>query len=406
MNKKDLKRFYFLTTIILIISIALNIIVNYKAYKKIEKNNNNILSTIIYNIKKEYPELNDEQIIHLLNTEKIKEYEGLEDYGILLKEQNISNSSKQVLNKCLLSSVGIIIIYFLIITIIMIIYNNKNINDIKKLTDYLKEINNNNYKLDIKSNEEGELSILQNEIYKTSIVLNEQAKNNKKDKEKLKDSLSDISHQLRTPLTSINLMIDNIVEGNLNKEEQRKQLTNINRKIKGTNFLIESLLKLSKFDANTIEFKNANYKINKILKSVENNLNDLLDLNEVELCVSGDNKTTLYCDYHWQIEALTNIVKNCIEHSEPQSKIEISYEESELLVKIIIKDHGKGMNAQDKKHIFDRFYKGENSNPNSIGIGMSLSKTIIEHNNGTITVDSKVGEGTKFTIKYLKNKQN
>ena len=406
MNKKNLKRFYFITTIIFLLTITLNIIVTNNSYKRIEKNNNNIISTIIYNVKKEYPELNDEQIIHLLNTEEIEEYEELKQYGILLKEQNISASNKKILNKFFLTTIIITTSYSLMIIILMIIHNRNNVDDIKKLTNYLKEINRNNYKLDLKSNEEGELSILQNEIYKTSIRLNEQALNSKKDKEKLKDSLSDISHQLRTPLTSINLMIDNVLEGNLTEEEQRKQLLNINRKIKGTNFLIESLLKLSKFDVNTIEFKNANYKINKILKSVENNLNDLLDLNEVELCITGDNKTTLYCDYQWQIEALTNIVKNCIEHSEPQNKIEISYEESELLVKIIIKDHGKGMSPKDKKHIFDRFYKGENSNPNSIGIGMSLAKAIIEHNNGTIIVDSKLGIGTKFTIKYLKNKQN
>ena len=406
MNKKNLKRFYFITTIIFLLTITLNIIVTNNSYKRIEKNNNNIISTIIYNVKKEYPELNDEQIIHLLNTEEIEEYEELKQYGILLKEQNISASNKKILNKFFLTTIVITTSYSLMIIILMIIHNRNNVDDIKKLTNYLKEINRNNYKLDLKSNEEGELSILQNEIYKTSIRLNEQALNSKKDKEKLKDSLSDISHQLRTPLTSINLMIDNVLEGNLTEEEQRKQLLNINRKIKGTNFLIESLLKLSKFDANTIEFKSANYKINKILKSVENNLNDLLDLNEVELYISGDNKTTLYCDYHWQIEALTNIVKNCIEHSEPQNKIEISYEESELLIKIIIKDHGKGMSPKDKKHIFARFYKGENSNPNSIGIGMSLAKAIIEHNNGTIIVDSKLGIGTKFTIKYLKNKQN
>jgi signal transduction histidine kinase len=305
------------------------------------------------------------------------------------------------MNKCLLLSITVIIVYLLVNILIFNIYNYKRNKNIKELTNYLKEINKRNYILNIKDNEEGELSILRNEIYKTSIMLNEQANLNKKDKEALKDSLSDISHQLRTPLTSINLMIDNLLEGNLTKEEQKKQLTNINRKIKGTNFLIESLLKLSKFDANTIEFNNKEYKINKIIKNVEDNLQDLLDLNDIELVIKGNEKDTLYCDYHWQIEALTNIIKNCIEHSNPGSTININYSKSELLTKIVIRDHGVGMNEKDKKHIFDRFYKGENSNPNSIGIGMSLAKSIIEKNNGRITVSSKPGDGTEFTIKYL-----
>ncbi len=406
MNKESLKRFYLISIVTLIITITLSIILNYTYYKKIEKNNNQILSTIIYNIKEEYPKLDDVEIVHILNTKDAKEYKELEKYGIILSENNISLSNKQLLNKCLLSTLLIIIVYTMIIFVIMQIQNKKRHDNIKELTDYLKQINSHNYKLKIKANEEGELSILQNEIYKTSIMLNEQAKLTKKDKENLKDSLSDISHQLRTPLTSINLMIDNLLDGNLSKEEHKKQLTNINRKIKSTNFLIESLLKLSKFDANTIEFNIKEYKIDKIMKNVEENLNDLLDLNDITLNIKGNKKDTLYCDYHWQVEALTNIVKNCIEHSKKGSSIDINYNQTELLTKIVIKDYGSGMNDKDKKHLFDRFYKGENSNPNSIGIGMSLAKTIIEHNNGTIHVETKPNEGTTFVIKHLKNKQN
>jgi len=404
MNKKEHKRFYLIITITLILTIILSLLINYSYYKKVEKNNNLILSTIIYNIKEQYPNLDDEEIIHLLNTDKIKEYKGLKEYGILLNEHNISLSNKQIMNKCLISTISIIIVYLMIVLLIIYIYNHKRNKNIKELTNYLKKINKHNYNLNIKDNEEGELSILRNEIYKTSIMLNEQANLNKKDKEALKDSLSDISHQLRTPLTSINLMIDNLLEGNLTKEEQKKQLININRKIKGTNFLIESLLKLSKFDANTIEFDNKEYKINKIIKSVENNLQDLLDLNDIKLIIKGNEKDTLYCDFHWQIEALTNIIKNCIEHSKPGDSINVFYSKSELLTKIEIKDHGIGMNDKDKKHIFERFYKGENSNSNSIGIGMSLAKSIIEKNNGRIIVTSKLGEGTEFIIKYLTKK--
>ena len=401
MNKKEIKKILYLTRITLFLTIISCILVGYFYYKQIEKNNNLIISTIIHNVKEQYPDLKDEEIIHILNTEKLHEYPELEEYGIILKENNISLSNKQILKNCIIIFLIILMLYLIIITIIFNYYINKKNKNLEEITNYLKEINNHNYSLDLEDNEEGELSILKNELYKTSIMLNEQALNSKKDKEALKDSLSDISHQLRTPLTSINLMIDNLLEGNLSKEEQKKLLNNINRKIKSTNFLIEALLKLSKFDANSITFNNTEYQINKIINSVEENVRDLLDLNEIELNVKGNKKDTLYCDYKWQIEALTNIVKNCIEHSKPGTSIDISYEKSELLVKIVIKDHGCGMNKQDQKHIFDRFYKGEHSSSNSIGIGMSLAKSIIEKNNGTIQVISKEGVGSEFVIKYL-----
>ena len=401
MNKKDLRSFFLLSTLTLVITIVLTVTISLNYYKKIEKNNNLILSTIIYNVKKEYPNLNDEDIVHLLNTEELKEYPELEQYGIIIKNNNISLSNKHILNNCLLTAGIPLIIYLALNTFNIYHFQKKRNDNIREITKYLKEINKHNYNLDIKANEEGELSILQNELYKTTIMLNEQALLNQKDKESLKDSLSDISHQLRTPLTSINLMIDNLMEGELSKEEERKLLTSINRKIKSTNFLIESLLKLSKFDANTITFNNTTQKIDKILNSVEENLRDLLDLHEVELKIEGNQKDTLYCDYKWQIEALTNIVKNCIEHSNPGSSIDISYYKTELLTKIVIKDHGVGMNKKDQKHIFERFYKGENSNPNSIGIGMSLAKTIIEKSRGNIKINSQKGEGTTFIIKYL-----
>ena len=404
MNKKEIRHFLFVTRIVLLISIIFICIYSYTSYKKLEKNNNLLISSILYNVKQQYPDLNDEEIVHILNTDELNEYPELKKYGIKIEESNISLSNKKLMLKYIEYSMLVLFISLIITSFVFNYYFHKREKNLKEITNYLKEINNHNYKLKLEDNEEGELSILKNELYKTSIMLNEQASLNKKEKESLKDSLSDISHQLRTPLTSINLMIDNLLEGNLSKEEERKQLISINRKIKSTNFLIESLLKLSKFDANTIEFNNSNSKINKIVENVENNLRDLLDLNDITINIKGNKKDTLYCDYHWLVEALTNIVKNCIEHSNPGSSIDIDYSKSELLTKITIKDHGTGMNDKDKNHLFDRFYKGEKSNPNSIGIGMSLAKTIIEHTGGSISVSSKIGKGTEFTIKFLTKK--
>ena len=218
----------------------------------------------------------------------------------------------------------------------------------------------------------------------------------------MKDSLSDISHQLRTPLTSINLMIDNVIDEGTSEAEKKKLLREINHKIKNMAFLVESLLKLSKFDANVITFNFEKVSLMKILKDVEDNLSLLLDLKDIKLNIKGDKQVIVKVDYKWEVEAISNIVKNSIEYSNDGGKIDISFEKNDIFTKLIIRDYGSGMSKKDQKHIFERFYKGRNSNSNSIGIGMSLAKMIIEKDNGSISLNSNK-EGTKFIIKYFNN---
>ena len=198
-------------------------------------------------------------------------------------------------------------------------------------------------------------------------------------------------------------MIDTLRhQDNLSSTERRELLNNIHRKITNTNFLVHSLLKLSKFDANTIEFNRQNNTLSKILKEVLDNLSTLSDLKDIKINIKGSKDISLYCDYKWEVEALTNIIKNCIEHSNSSSKIDITYQKNDIFTKIIIQDNGCGISKKDLPHIFDRFYKAQNSSKDSIGIGLSLAKTIIEKDNGYITVDSVINKGTTFNIKYLK----
>jgi signal transduction histidine kinase len=285
---------------------------------------------------------------------------------------------------------------------VLIFYKKKRDKELKELLSYLKRISKKNYKIEIKKNSEGDYSLLLNELYKTAVMLNEQSELSRKDKESLKNSLSDISHQLRTPLTSINLMIDNVMNEDTSEAEKKKLLRDINHKIKNTSFLIENLLKLSKFDANTINFKKEYIYVSKILDDVKDNLSLLLDLKDINLNISGDKKIRVNVDPKWEVEAISNIVKNAIEYSNESSKIDITYEHNDIFTKLVIRDYGCGMSKKDQKHIFERFYKGEKSSGNSIGIGMSLAKMIIEKDNGTINVESSE-EGTKFIIKYFNN---
>lgn len=402
MKNKDFKLSIILSLIITITFIISIIIINNNALKKYEYNNNIIISNIISSIKEEYPEYDETTIIEILNKEDLKNNDILKKYGIALNKSSISLANQKMLNKYLIINIVLLSIYILSIITIIILFNNKENKKIKQITNYIKEINNKNYELDILSNCEDDLSLLKNEIYKTAVTLNEQALLLTKDKNTLKDSLSDISHQLKTPLTSISLMIDTLRNENISEKKKYEILINMHRKISNINFLVHSLLKLSKFDANTIIFNDELNKIDDIINEVTDNLSTLIDLKNIKINIKGNKKDKLYCDFKWQVEAITNIVKNCIEYSNESSNIDISYSSNDLFTKITIKDYGKGMSHEDEKHIFERFYKGENSSSDSVGIGLALAKSIVEKDNGYITVDSAIGEGTTFTIKYLK----
>ena len=401
--KNNTKFAIFSSIIISLLFLSLFIISNYHFRQQYQTTNNLLLSSLINKIKTTYPELSEIEIIEVLNNPDLTEEDLFKKYGINIQNESLSIKQQNLNNQYFLFAIIYILIYSLTIILIIIIYNKKEKAKINKITNYLKELNNHQYSLAIEDNQEEDLSLLKNEIYKTAITLNEQTLLLKKDKESLKDSLSDISHQLKTPLTSINLMIDTLRhQDNLSSTERRELLNNIHRKITNTNFLVHSLLKLSKFDANTIEFNRQNNSLSKILKDVLDNLSTLSDLKDIKINIKGSKDISLYCDYKWEVEALTNIIKNCIEHSNNSSKIDITYQKNDIFTKIIIQDNGCGISKKDLPHIFERFYKAQNSSKDSIGIGLSLAKTIIEKDNGYITVDSVINKGTTFTIKYLK----
>ncbi len=402
MKNKDFRLSLIYSLIITLFLIIILITINYKTIKQYEYNNNIIISKIINDVQEEYPEFDDIKIIEILNDEELKKDNILKKYGVNLND-SFSKANQKLIKSTIIKDITIIIIYLILTILILCVFNHKENKKIKKITNYIKEINNQNYELDILSNSEEDLSLLKNEIYKTAITLNEQAILLTKDKNTLKDSLSDISHQLKTPLTSITLMIDSLKDNkNLSDENKNKILNNIHRKISNINFLVHSLLKLSKFDANTVVFKDELNKIEDILIEVKDNLSILSDLKDITINIKGNKKDKIYCDYKWQVEAITNIVKNCLEYSNPSTNINIYYESNDLFSKIIIRDNGIGMDEYDVKHIFDRFYKGKNSSSDSVGIGLALSKSIVEKDNGYITVDSKLGKGTTFIIKYLR----
>ncbi len=263
---------------------------------------------------------------------------------------------------------------------------------------------NKNYQLDIDDNSEDELSNLKNELYKITIMLKEESENSKKDKENLKISVQDISHQLKTPLTSISIMLDNIKENpNMDEKIKQKFIFEISKQIEWINWLVISMLKLSKLDANVVEFNSDKININQLMSDIIKNLEIPIEIRNQNIIINGTRENFFIGDYKWQQEAITNIIKNCIEHNKDNGNIFINHEENNLYTKISIRDEGEGISKEDLRHIFERFYKGKNSSENSVGIGLALAKSIIEKDNGMITCKSEIGNGTEFVIKYMKN---
>lgn len=279
----------------------------------------------------------------------------------------------------------------------------KRYQEIRKLTSYLERLQNGERLMDIRDNSEGELSILKNEIYRLSIKLMSQNELLLKDKKYLSDSLSDISHQLKTPLTSMMVMTDLLEQNSLPEEKRQEFLKNITLGIERMQWLVQSLLKLSKLDADAVVMKQEDVEIKRlILKSTES-LQIPMEIKGVELQIAEEQDCVhMIADFHWTSEAINNIVKNCMEHTKPGGRIQISYSQNSLYTKIVIEDTGVGIEKEDLPFIFERFYKGKNSSNDSVGIGLALSREIIIRQKGKIEVSSEVGKGTKFEIRFYR----
>ena len=400
MKNKRIKKYIVSFLILLITNISLIFIINKYEYKTYTNNYNNKINIIINNIKEKYPNIKESDIIEILNTET-NNIDILDKYGINDNNGIIENDKFN--NKITIIFLLLTILFDIIIILIFYIYDKNNSKKINEITKMISKINNRQFDIDINDFKEGELSILKNEISKTTTMLRQVADNSIKDKINLKDSLGDISHQLKTSLTSITIMIDNILDNpDMDEKTRKKFLINIKREIININFLVMSLLKLSKFDANVVKFNKEEVYIKDIIKESIKNVSMIKELKNISIKVSGDNNIKLLCDYKWQVESITNILKNSIEHTDEYGIVEINYSENKLYTRILIKDNGKGIDSEDLSHIFDRFYKGKKCSEDSIGIGLSLSKTIIEKEGGSITAKSTPNVGTIFTIKYLK----
>lgn len=371
--------------------------------ENIRKTSNDTINQLVNILLEKYPDVSEKEVAEILNnkTEYTDNSEFLNKYGIYPEKDWVSYNN-QGSYKYVILSVSVCIAFGLAFAVLFLGYLKIQKKQTMDIAKRIERINLGDYSLQIDENSEDELSLLDNQIYRTTVKFREQAENSRKDKENLQKSLSDISHQLKTPLTSIIVMVENILDDDdMPLEIRREFLNDIKHNTNTISFLVQSLLKLSKLDAEAVKFRYEQVEVKSIVDECIKNTAVMAEILGVRL-ETDCNDIILNCDRKWLCEAITNIIKNCIEHSH-NGNIKITADQNKLYTKISIKDNGSGITKEDLPHIFERFYKGKNSSDDSVGIGLSLAKTIIEKQGGYISVSSELNQGSEFVIKFFNN---
>lgn len=353
-------------------------------------------------VREQYPDISEKELAQILNsdTEDIKG--DFAKYGIKSDSGWVDIQSGSYATITIVIATAGVCVFGILLCVVFIRYCKKQKRQRLEIVKCLEKINNREYDLDLDGSTDDDMSLLKQEIQKTTVMLREYADNSMREKEILKNSLADISHQLKTPLTSILITTENILDDDdMPVEIRRDFVMDIAHNAHSINFLVKSLLTLSMLDSGTVELKFKKESVNKIIDECISRTEVLADIRDVRIEKTVKNDFSLDCDFRWICEAVSNIVKNCIEHTDGGGYVRISAERNSVYSEIIISDNGCGISPKDLPHIFERFYKAQNSSPSSVGIGLSLAKSIVEKTGGYITVDSKLGVGSTFKLRFL-----
>jgi signal transduction histidine kinase len=399
---KDVKRYILVMALTWLIGGVFINLAFFRYSERIRREQYVAYAGILSEIREKYPETAEEKIIQCLthsnassDGEAVLRQYGILDTGELYQGQGWQTKA---------FTLGMNAIWLLAATVSFAFFAFFWRGRGRKLSDlgrYVDRVSHGNYELELQKNQEDELSGLRNELYKLTVLYKEQADGAQAGKVALSDSVANISHQLKTPLTSAVILTDNLLESpDMNAETRVKFLQEISRQLVGMKWLVISMLKLSRLDAGVVELQKERVSLKKIAEDAINHLEMMAQFKEVhfetrldEVSVTGDAK--------WLSEALQNIIKNAIEHSPQGGTIEIEISENEVYCQVSIKDHGEGISDLDQKHLFERFYRASKVENENVGIGLALAKEVVERQNGSITVES--GEnGTCFYVRILK----
>lgn len=289
----------------------------------------------------------------------------------------------------------------IIYTVIHAITNVRRYRAIARLSNSIDRILHGQDEILFTDSREGELAILTSEVTKMTVRLREQTDALAADKVRLTDAIADISHQLRTPLTSMNLTVSLLSEDGLSDERRLRLTRDLSRSLRRIDWLIDALLKISKIDAGTVGFRSERVSVAELIRRAAAPLMIPMELRGQEILVHADSEEYTG-DMQWSVEAIGNILKNCVEHTPEGGSIEISSTENALFTEIVISDSGAGFTPGDIPHLFERFYRGKNADAASVGIGLALARTVITAQNGTVAASNGKNGGAQFTVRFYK----
>ncbi|MBR2811255.1 MAG: HAMP domain-containing histidine kinase [Solobacterium sp.] len=295
-----------------------------------------------------------------------------------------------------------LILVILVLVVILFRMKQRTDRSVDQLIDYLTRVQDRREMPPLQEEAEGRMKILQSEIYKVSSALMEEYANEAAKNRYLEDMLENISHQIKTPLTSIVIMNDLLKRDALSEAERKKCLIRIDQETSRITWLTMTLLTIARLDAGSLVLKKEEVRLKDVIDDILSSLAIQADLKDVAMKEDISENIIITGDKEWTREAFLNIIKNCLEHTDSGSII-VKANQTNIASEVIISDTGKGIDPRDLPHIFERFYRGSNSGSGSIGIGLALSKLLVNMQNGVIDVSSEVGKGTAFTIRFYRD---
>lgn len=373
----------------------------------LREENNAFAAAVMGNVAELYPDVDELQILQVLNDTANRDAgeKLLAQYGFFAgggMGSSFAGLERQFKQLHVSSSLSFVFFAFCM-GLLLYAYFSVRQRKIDNLASYMEALNRDSYSLEIEDNTDDELSSLRNEVYKLTVFLKEQAARAVNQKKALADSVANISHQLKTPLTSITVLVDNLSQNADMDENTRHRFTGeISRQLSEMSWLVATMLKLSRLEAGVVALKRRRCSMKELVESAVGKLETMSELAEVIITPSLPDRVFLFIDKNWTEEALINILKNAIEHSSAGGEVEILGSDNDVYAELRITDHGTGITKEERDRLFRRFYRGDTAKEDSVGIGLSLAKEIVEKQNGRISVDSEAGKGTVFSIKFLK----
>ena len=409
LKNKEVKLIIITSLITFLVFLTAFIFITYNWFNDINKKYIDQNTALVGVIIENNPEI-EEEIVPIITKGNINEYYELGN-NILDKyyyNENLNPIKNPILkdsySNLKLTIILLWILFFIVAMILILKIISPIFNNIKKLGERADEMVEGNFNSTELKFEEGDFYVFYNKFIHMGERLENALRDLKNEKINLKDIINDISHQLKTPLSAL-IAYNDILKNheNMDIETKSKFIEMTSEQLDRMDWLITTLLKYARIESNAVSYnkemiplsESIRYAIAPLKLSADNkNQNIELDINS---------EGYYFHDKKWIAESLSNIIKNAIEHTDINGKIKIILEETPIFISITISDNGEGIEKSELKNIFKRFYKGKNSiNPKSIGIGLSLSKKIIEAHGGSITAESELGKGTIFNIILLK----